>query len=366
MIMKQRAHAWVALRALKLIDDLAQKDTQKLVELLSYYVSDCWEGAWLPDTLIGDMSYGHIFKMDCDDNFVSNVSSSDYRRKSYQQLTEETMGTRLCLEDYLLDSEDLEKPYWIPEEGGGHLPDRVIAISHSIIDMLKMGDFPISFYLSKEKSKVYAKRLCEKKVKDLSQSPNFSARQVAIAFFLQSHYICDAHMPLHCDLRDVTAKKIGSEEKERRLPPSLHPGIENVWENYFPEKNQLTLHAYTPKSVDNVVTDLPSGSLIEIDKNPKYKLTTQLFKSMPNEWDEMVDICRISYGVARKLIPQTYTQIEESIGKKNCEKKAGIKYEDLVTIIDEDEFKDVTNRIFHDAVESVARLWYRAWYVFTK
>jgi len=62
--MKQRAHAWVALRALKLVND--SKKAPNLVELLSYYVADAWDGAWLPDTLIVDMCYGHIFKMDSD------------------------------------------------------------------------------------------------------------------------------------------------------------------------------------------------------------------------------------------------------------------------------------------------------------
>lgn len=59
--MKQRAYAWAALRALKLVDD--SRATPKLVELLSYYISDVWEGVWLPDTLIVDMRYGHIYKM---------------------------------------------------------------------------------------------------------------------------------------------------------------------------------------------------------------------------------------------------------------------------------------------------------------
>ena len=62
--MKQRAHAWCALRALKLLDDSGK--APKLVELLSYYLSDIWEGAWLPDTLIVDMQYGHTYKMDSD------------------------------------------------------------------------------------------------------------------------------------------------------------------------------------------------------------------------------------------------------------------------------------------------------------
>jgi hypothetical protein len=364
--MKQKAHAWVALRALKLVEDLGKEDTDLLVELLSYYMSDVWEGAWLPDTLIRDMSYGHIFKMDSDDNFVETISSKTHRKITYSKLKSETKGKRLCLEDYLKDSGELRKPYWAPD-AGGHLPDRVIAINHSIVDMLKMGDFPIAFYLKKTKPDSYMKDLTKKKVKDLSLSPNFSARQIALTLFILSHYICDAHMPLHCDLRDMKAQKLGNGTKERRLPRSLHPGIEAVWEDSFPDKSRLALHAYTTDSINEIVTELPNGSLIELDTNASYKMNTKLYKNMPNEWDEMVNICRISYGVSRKWISKSFAEIEACIGEDKClEKATALKYEDIIKIIGEKEFKDVTNRIFHDAVESVARLWYRAWEIFIR
>lgn len=58
--------------------------------------------------------------------------------------------------------------------------------------------------------KSYLADLSAQKIKDLSLSPNFSARQIAIAFFLISHYICDAHMPLTGE----TEKMIGKKELE--------------------------------------------------------------------------------------------------------------------------------------------------------
>ena len=364
--MKQKAHAWVALRALKLVDDSKIENTDTLIQLLTYYLSDIWNGAWLPDTLIRDMSYGHIFKMDSSDRFVSDISYHDSLQVSYDELKSETMGKRLCLESYLEDSEELEKPYWVANRGG-KLPDRVIALNHMIIDMLKMGDFPLAFYVKKETPDEYMDYLTKKKVKDLSLSPNFSARQIALTFFMVSHYICDAHMPLHCDLRDMYSETVDGGTKERRLPKSLHPGIEAVWEKAFRSKSRFTIHKYTKESVEKITTNMPKNSLIEIDKDPKYKLSTKLYKSMPNEWDEMVNICRISYAVSRKWIPKSFAEIKSIIGKKKCEKEASpLKYEDIIKIIGEDEFKIVTNQIFHDAVESVARLWYRAWDIFTR
>jgi len=361
--MKQRAHAWVALRALKLIDDSKKEKTDLFVEMMSYYLSDVWDGVWLPDTLIRDMSYGHIFKMDSDPEFVPNIDSQPWRKVNYNELKKRTYGKRLCL-DYLKGCEELKKPYWVTEQGG-HLPDRVIAINHSIIDMLKMGDFPLAFYLRKKRSKAYRyEDLTKQTVKSLSLSPNFSARQIALAFFIVSHYICDAHMPLHCDLRDMLAW--AGDKERRRLPKSVHVGIEEIWEESFPEKEMLTIHDYTPESIASVTSSLPKGSLIEIDRdNGPYALSTRLPSNMPNEWDEMVNICRISYAVSREWIPQSFKEIEELVGKEKC--KAGtLDYEDTVRIVGEEAFKEVTNRIFHDAVESVARIWYRAWNIFTR
>lgn len=331
--MKQRAHAWVALRALKLIDDLNK--VPKFVELMSYYLSDAWEGAWLPDTLIRDVSYGHYFKMDDSPEFADH----SWRKKSYTELNRELTGKRLCL-DYIKDSEVLKKPYWVHASTSGNLPDRVIAISHSLGDMLKMSDYPMAFYVKKKRSKAYrTEDLSAMNVKDLTLSPNFSARQIAMMLFVISHYICDAHMPLHCDYRDY-----GSGSK--RLSKKLHPSIEEKWEEHFPEKEDVILHDYVKKSVDDVVMKkMPPHSIIEIDKVERYKLSNRLSRIKGNEWDEMVNICRTSLAVSRKWIKEEY--------------ETGSDFNAV-------EFKDVTNRIFHDAVESVARIWFKAWERFAK
>lgn len=338
--MKQRAHAWVALRALKLLDDSGK--VPKLVELLSYYLSDVWDGAWLPDTMIVDMAYGHIFKMDSDPKVLGSAITPPERfTTSYKTLKQKLAGKRLCLE-YVKDSEELNIPYRShPDESiGGHLPNRVIAVSHSIRDMLKMSDFPLAFYAKNKKSKAYIGDLSEQKIKSLSLSPNFSARQIALTFFIVSHYIADAHMPLHCDLRDYGSKSAGI---SRRLPKTLHPSIEEKWDSYFPEKETVTLHDYLKKSVDEVVKALPRGSPIKIDTEKKYALGTSLPKIKGDEWAEMAYVTRVAYAVSRKWIAQPYNDANALIRK------------------DKEEFTRVTNCIFYDAVESVASIWYKIW-----
>lgn len=136
------------------------------------------------------MGYGHIYKMDSDPKYVKDVDKKPHRKVPYDDLSDALMGDRLCLE-YANDSPELDKPYWINPRDG-HLPDRVIAINHSIIDMLKMGDYPMAFYLKDTESADFRREMLEKKAKDLSISPNFSARQIALTFFIASHYIADA------------------------------------------------------------------------------------------------------------------------------------------------------------------------------
>ena len=227
--MKQKAHSWVALRALKLIDD--SKKVPKLSELLFYYLTDVWEGAWIPDTLIVDMAYGHTWKMDSDAGIRGmRLSGQDWLRVNHQQLDKALVGKRLCL-SYIEESDELQKPYRAHPRYGGHLPNRVIALSHTVGDMLKLGDFPLSFYAQLKKKRGYKAKdasgvdLSAEPIKNLSLSPNFSARQIALMFFMLSHYVCDAHMPLHCDLRDSSESSCG-----RRIPKSLHPSIEKLWE----------------------------------------------------------------------------------------------------------------------------------------
>lgn len=336
--MKQQAHAWTALRALKLLND--SKKAPKLVELLSYYVSDAWEGAWLPDTLIVDMSYGHIYKMDSSANILgTNIGGNKRYITTHKQLDKALKGKRLML-NYVKGEAVLDKAYMAHLKKGGHLPERVIALSHSVGDMLKMSNYPMAFYAKKKRSSSYLKELSKQSVKDLSLSPNFSARQIALTFFLLSHYVCDAHMPLHCDLRD----RVVSKTIKRRMPPKLHPGIEEIWDSHLPAKEVLALHSNTKKSISSVVKALPKGSIIKIDSEKKYSLGTTIPTITQNEWTEMVQICRTSYAVSRKWITKPYKSAAEF--KKD---------------IGDAEFEDVTNRIFHDAVQSIAAMWLKAW-----
>ena len=100
--MKHKAHAWIALRALKLIED--SNKAPKLSELLFFYLPDVWEGTWLPDTIIGNFRPDHIFKMDSDAQFLGDPITDPRMLVSRSELDRRLTGRRLCL-DCVRDSD---------------------------------------------------------------------------------------------------------------------------------------------------------------------------------------------------------------------------------------------------------------------
>jgi len=72
----------------------------------------------------------------------------------------------------------------------------------------------------------------------------------------------------------------------------------------------------------------------------------------------MVNICRVSYALSQVWIDKENTKENKKMG-----------YDDVRELIKrkgKEEFVDITNLIFHDAVESVARVWLLVWGKFIK
>lgn len=355
--MKRAAHGWIALRAYKLIDDISvngcignARHTDKLIELLSYYLPNVWDAAWIPDSLICDMQYGHIFKQSNDSEIIGSKIKDKRSQTGYKELKSQLKGKRLCLE-HVKEDKILNEHYWAKQ---GHLPNRVIALSHTASDMLKLGDFPLAFYLREQRRRAYEGDLSAASVKSLSASPTFSARQIATTFFMLSHYIADAHMPLHCDYRDYS-----SSNKTRPISPRLHPTIEEEWEKFFPKEEIVSIGKYSKNSVDEIVLNLPKNSIIKTEKEYKLSAGAKGLKTSDRDvWQEMVNICRVSYALSHVWIDKENTKENKNFG-----------YDDVRELIKrkgKEEFIDITNFIFHDAVESVARNWLLIWEKFIK
>lgn len=140
----------------------------------------------------------------------------------------------------------------------------------------------------------------------------FSDDQIILELFALSHYLADAHMPLHCDLRDFSNKSCRN----------IHGGVEEEWENWVILKDNqqvltdiLSESERAEKFLKNCFNEkepmwknfqYPPGSLLQ-------KFDAELGNAMwedrdiePFEgaslWDEAVGITYASYCLASRLL----------------------------------------------------------------
>ena len=155
-------------------------------------------------------------------------------------------------------------------------------------------------------------------------------------YFVLSHYIADAHMPLHCDVRDL------SYDNKRRVFKGFHAKLEAYWEKNIP--GDLVFLALPSMSLDDAVGRLPKDSIFA-----PLAEGTKTFNFVPlaarrDEWKEMVDVCRTSFALSRHLIPDGVKTLDDVIEHRSRE-----------------ELEEASRAIFSDAVKTVAAIWVRSW-----
>jgi hypothetical protein len=165
--MKKFTHAWLAFKAIKRLEQTRftkteDKDVvQALVKFFQNHKDDVIQGTWYPDEIIKDTATGHVLKIspssDSQNHFCSLPSTSLLFKPGKKSL-------------------HYKKSFTVDETD--NLPNRWQALSHSIVDNLKI-------------------QQSEDKGPPVSPSGN----HIALRIFMLSHYIADAHMPLQCDSR---------------------------------------------------------------------------------------------------------------------------------------------------------------------
>lgn len=181
--MKQFSHAWLAFKAIERLEkaDLGD-DRQSADELIRWF----WEhrdgiirGAWYPDLIIKDMTNSHVLKCS------PRAGDPPQFRK---------LPATSKVRDYSLPSP--VHALACEQDPHDNLPERCDALAHSIVDNLKV-------------------QQAEEKGSPVAPTSN----HVALRLFMLSHYIADAHMPLHCDSRRFSEGI------------NLHGKIEGLWDD---------------------------------------------------------------------------------------------------------------------------------------
>lgn len=309
--MKKYSHAWLAFMAVKRLKHVIPQLTDKnkkvadsLTELIMHHEDDIIQGSWYPDAVIKDMANSHVLKLT-----PSTQANNQF----------ETLPSTHMVYKHMENSQLKNTSFDIEEDD--NLPDRCESITHSIIDNAKM-------------------QKQEKKGSPVAPTNN----HIALSFFMLSHYIADAHMPLHCDSRSFSEGA------------NIHNEIEKKWDNLIKSHYEIdTKHK-------RFLYDPHGFPLRRMDKDTQYQgsylkriedeLDKRAFRigygtSRDKTWDFMSAICQYSYLLSYEFIPSNYNH--QNVTKDNWDSIGSIS------------FNDLSVAVLSDAIDSISRVWFRAW-----
>jgi len=307
--MKKFTHAWLAFMAIKRLEETKLSDTDRryansLIKWFKDHRDGVTQGAWYPDSVIKDMANSHVLK------FTPSAEAENKFRRLPRTYLNYKYGKNSPLrkKSFTVDKYD-------------NLPDRCESIAHSVIDHLKMQE-------------------SEDKGSPVSPTDN----QIALLLFMLSHYIADAHMPFHCDSR-------GFSEAE-----DLHGHIEGEWDDmirrYYQIDEDNERFFYDPYRYplrDSSSDQEYQSSFLKTvdDVLRERKFIVSYGAKNKNIWDFMSAICQHSYLLSYCFIPQEYDHTNVTLGN----------WQSLGSI----SFEDFSVAIFSDAIDSIARVWFRVW-----
>ena len=309
--MKKYTHAWLAFMAMKRLDQATLPEVEgsgksavevanfakSLVRWFKNYRDFVVQGAWYPDEVFSDQGSSHGVKYEPD------MLSEDAR--VFKALPDTMEVRNLMMEESPL--------YGKPNTNmKGHLCDRCDAMAHTIVDNFKI-------------------QYREEKGNPISPS----STHMAMRFFIMSHYIADAHMPLHCDARSLG---------------TIHTAVESQWESavkksyiidednerFFYDPNGYPLKAEKMKSLMTLVEEkILSRPFVYNWGNSDY-----------STWDYMSAVTEYSYLLAYEMFPRDFEDMGWTAYKKT---PAAARFEEY------------SSKLMTDAIDSIARAWLHVW-----
>jgi hypothetical protein len=306
--MKHCSHIYVAHKAIEFLYDglknvrtasggaVEPKTKEKLREsaktlqrLLLFHSDEISEASWAPDDVLCDMTLYHTFKLFTEEDFPG---CAQFARETH------TRGGA---------------KYYRAAQGGG-LPYKVDHLARVVADMVKLRGY----------------------------NDAFSMRQSMYLFVLLSHYVTDAHVPMHCDLRDDPPSP-GTTTKppdlSRYLDKTIHGKIEQLWEDAVipvavAEKIML------PTETDHGLPATDLSPMVTMRVTAKNDVARIKPVTIPDRglMEFMIDVCIRTKQRSLRLFPVT----------------APSNYDQTV-------FPSLTQEIFTDAVSTLISLWVWMW-----
>ena len=336
--MNQRTHAWIAIRTIALLENGGK--SKDLVKLIKPHAAKAAIGAWIPDLVdakrAGSQIGKHVLKMK---PYKGKVLKERFIAEKEDML--ERLGKSRLMSSYIENDTSLKTHWWNkPYKGdikvpGQHLANRAMAMSVMMRDLLIMGDQKVDKLLPG------AVRFA----KNIDSKARTKAEQVALYFFMLSHFISDACMPCHADARKISAYNDGK---------GLHHELESRWsiivKTKFDKKKLLPVSSSVKP--DKILKDAK-----EVDARFGLKFNP---KSIPNlvagdVWLELINICRGSFAVASIIASPKPSKYPYS------NKVRIVHLDKLFPENSSEKLKDLDRMVMHDAVLNNAIIWRHIW-----
>ncbi len=341
--MNQRTHSWIAIRAIALLKD--ENKEKNLVELLSPYVREASVGAWIPDQAdakrggAGAATDNHVLKIE------PYTGGQRERFITHKEELLERIGTHRKTHEFLQKDNILDREWWAtPYKGdvpkpGQHLPNRAMALSTMMKDLLLMGDKRVDQLIPGDV------RFAQYMVPETRTQEEAAATY----FFMLSHFIADACMPCHCDGRKLAAYSEG-----------LHKELEMHWSRKvgtgFEKKNLLPkdLLADRERTHDDSDEVLVQARAIDNKFCLDFEQTTVPDLHRGHDiWLEVINLCRASFAVASIIAPCDQYRYDDPQARAPFKTVFGGANSQLL--------KEVDKIVMHDAVLNTAIVWKHIW-----
>jgi hypothetical protein len=324
--MKQAAHTWIAIRALELIQ--RDQKTKGLGQILAPWVKQSYIGCWLPDMPHFKKGHGltqnHTFKMapyedDYPGRFVlgkDELASQIDANSDLREFLENTCS---------LDEDWWQRPFKAEQPDGHHLADCLSSIYDTIMDLILIGDEEVDDLVPGDVG--FADHL--------DPRVTVSKEQISTFFFMMSHYVADAFMPLHCDKRPLAA-----------YSGKMHKQWEQHWENlvgdYFAKD---ALHTCE----DDSQTVIGKSRDLDDELGLRFKLPITYDQSH-DVWKSAVYWCRASFALASQIFPEDKFPYDgDELPKYGTYLK------------NDNSLPDWDRIVLQTAVYSVAGIWKKIW-----
>jgi hypothetical protein len=345
IIMNQRTHSWIAIRAIAALKD--EDRERNLVRLLKPHARKASVGAWIPDQAeakrggAGASTDNHILKMKPykkggKERFITN------KKELLRRIGNHRATYSFLQEDKTLDPKWWGEPYKaeIPKKGK-HLPNRAMALSTMMKDLLLLGDKRVD-------SLIPGKIRFAQYMIDETRTREQAA---AMYFFMLSHFIADASVPCHCDARKLSSYSYG-----------LHKELEEHWSRKIGTGFEKSKFVKKDEKLNRTQANADGNRVLKqaraIDDKFGLKFDGMAIPDLqPDQdvWLESIYQCRASFAVASIIAPPK----EYPYGKSR--KKAPFKTVFSGSKSNRQLLKDVNRIVMHDAVLNTAIVWKHIW-----